>query len=216
MRPRIGLAVPSLELNGGGGGVASVARFLKNAAIRCGAYDLTLISLATSAFDRRNLSLARPDMAPRRHRLAGGMGRPAAGACGRCRRRARYRRYLPRRVLTEAVADCDILQVVCGFPPMPTRCPVSASPCQCTAPPSPRSSDAGGMPILAGFWVGGESDDPTTERIDDRALRSADAIQVMNSWMYTYTGNLNAGRDVDLRLAPPGVDAHPFCPAAHA
>ena len=49
--------------------------------------------------------------------------------------------------------------------------------------------------------------------MDDRALRSADAIQVENSWMYAYARKLNDGRDVDLRFAPPGVDARTFCPA---
>ena len=53
----------------------------------------------------------------------------------------------------------------------------------------------------------------STKRLDDHALRSVDAIQVENSWMQAYAHQLNAGRDVDLRFAPPGVDVHKFCPA---
>lgn len=52
-----------------------------------------------------------------------------------------------------------------------------------------------------------------TDRLDDRALRRADAIQVENPWMLDYARGINAGRDVDIRYAPPGVDARAFSPA---
>ncbi|MDH6185993.1 glycosyltransferase family 4 protein [Polaromonas sp. CG_23.6] len=51
-----------------------------------------------------------------------------------------------------------------------------------------------------------------TARIDDRALQSVDAIQVENPWMFDYARQLNQGRIVDLRYAPPGVDAEVFHP----
>ena len=55
-----------------------------------------------------------------------------------------------------------------------------------------------------------------TDRIDDRALRSADAIQVENAWMYEYARKLNNGREVDLVCAPPGIDARTFRPAGES
>ena len=52
-----------------------------------------------------------------------------------------------------------------------------------------------------------------TDRLDDRALRSADAIQVENLWMLDYAREINRGRnDVHIRYAPPGVDAKLFLP----
>ena len=216
MRPRIGLAVPSLELNGGGGGVASVARFLKNAIIRCGAYDLTLISLATSAFDRRSLSLVRPATWLRGATFSRGEweGLPLVHV-GAVAGEPEYRRYLPRRILTEAVADCDILQVVCGFPAYANALSGLGKPmsvqCATLARVERRRRDAHPRGFL-GWW--GSAMTQVTARMDDRALRSADAIQVVNSWMHTYSAHLNAGRDVDLRFAPPGVDAGLFRPAS--
>jgi glycosyltransferase involved in cell wall biosynthesis len=50
--------------------------------------------------------------------------------------------------------------------------------------------------------------------MDDLALRSVDAIQVMNHWMYEYARELNEGREVDLLYAPPGIDAQAFRPAS--
>lgn len=51
-----------------------------------------------------------------------------------------------------------------------------------------------------------------TDRLDDRALHEADAIQVENPWMLEYAKSLNAGRRVDLRYAPPGVDERKYRP----
>jgi glycosyltransferase involved in cell wall biosynthesis len=128
-----------------------------------------------------------------------------------------YRRYLPRRVLTEAVAQCDILQVVSGSPAYANAVcglgkPVSVH-CATRVKVERRRRDTHPSNLL-GWW--GKAMTHLTNRIDDRVLRSADAIQVMNSWMYAYASKLNDGRDVDLRLAPPGVDARIFCPAGRA
>lgn len=49
-------------------------------------------------------------------------------------------------------------------------------------------------------------------RYDDFALRSVDAIQVENPWMLEYALRVNQGREVDIRYAPPGIDAHVFHP----
>lgn len=53
-----------------------------------------------------------------------------------------------------------------------------------------------------------------TSCFDDRALRRVEAIQVMNPWMLDYARALNAGRDVDIRYAPPGIDDAVFRPLA--
>ena len=56
-KPIIGLIVSSLAE---GGGVPSVARFLKDTILRSGCYELKLISLATSSKDPCNLGIAKP------------------------------------------------------------------------------------------------------------------------------------------------------------
>ena len=69
------------------------------------------------------------------------------------------------------------------------------------------------MPIrrVGGWWRKGMT--VITDRLDDRALRSVDAIQVENPWMLDYAREINRGRsDVDIRYAPPGVDAKLFLP----
>lgn len=68
------------------------------------------------------------------------------------------------------------------------------------------SSPAG----LAGQWRKLMTD--ITDRYDDRGLRSVDAIQVENPWMLEYAERIRSGREVDIRYAPPGVDARDFHP----
>ncbi|UUZ63757.1 glycosyltransferase family 4 protein [Polaromonas sp. P1-6] len=51
-----------------------------------------------------------------------------------------------------------------------------------------------------------------TDRLDDRAMRTVDAVQVMNPWMLDYARRLNCARNFDLRYAPPGIDAEAFRP----
>ncbi len=56
-RPLIALIVPSL---GDGGGVPAVARFVKDAILRSGQFDLKLVSLAMNSVDGTHLSLLAP------------------------------------------------------------------------------------------------------------------------------------------------------------
>jgi glycosyltransferase involved in cell wall biosynthesis len=53
-----------------------------------------------------------------------------------------------------------------------------------------------------------------TSRLDDKALRRVDAIQVENLWMLKYARVINSGRMVDIRYAPPGIDTTVFRPLA--
>jgi glycosyltransferase involved in cell wall biosynthesis len=52
-----------------------------------------------------------------------------------------------------------------------------------------------------------------TDRFDDRALRSVNAIQVENPWMLEYAKRVTAGLDINVRYAHPGIDADLFRPA---
>jgi glycosyltransferase involved in cell wall biosynthesis len=126
-----------------------------------------------------------------------------------------FQRYLPREVLFRATADCDILQVVCGTPAWANSvCGIGkpvAVQCATRARAERRLRDA--YPKNAGDWWR-KAMTEITDRLDDRALKSVDAIQVENPWMLDYSNSINVGRDVDLRYAPPGVDVDAFCPLA--
>jgi glycosyltransferase involved in cell wall biosynthesis len=51
-----------------------------------------------------------------------------------------------------------------------------------------------------------------TDKLDDRALRSVDAVLVENPWMLEYASRTAEGRSVWVRYGPPGVDTRQFCP----
>jgi D-inositol-3-phosphate glycosyltransferase len=213
LKPCIGLIVPSIEHVGG---VPAVARFVMNRLLYSGRYDLKLISLATSAQDESSVGISRPGSWWRGATSSNGTweGLPFVHV-GAVAGELEFQRYLRRRVLTEAVANCDILQVVCGSPAWANAAcglgkPVSVQ-CATRAKIERRRRDAN--PVgLGGWWRKAMTE--ITDRMDDRALRSVDAILVENHWMYEYARELNEGREVDLRYAPPGIDAHTFCPAS--
>lgn len=212
MKPQIGLVVPRLQEIGGG--VSSVARFIKDTVLRSGLYELKVISLATSARDECNVSLSQPGTWRRGATVSRGTweGLPLVHV-GAVIGEVEFRRCMPRGVLAEVVTDCDILQVVCGSPAYANALsgfgkPVSVQ-CATRAKIERRLRDAKPSTGL-GWWRKAMTE--ITDRLDDRVLRSADAIQVENQWMYDYARALNSGRDVDLRYAPPGVNAGAFRP----
>ena len=213
LKPCIGLVVPSLEL---GGGVPAVAGFLKKVTLEAGRYDLKIISLATSRDDGTSTSLFRPAGWWRGATVRQGQwqGLPYTHV-GATLGDFEFQRYRSSKALRGAVAGCDILQVVCGSPAWANAVcglgkPVSMH-CATRAKVERRVRDS--QPLgLRGWWQKAMTE--ITDYLDDRALRRADAIQVMNPWMYEYAQRLNHGRAMDLRQAPPGVDARVFSPAA--
>ena len=210
-KPTIGLIVPSLSL---GGGVPSVARFVKDAIIRSDRYQLKLISLATSSIDICNLNLIQPNNWTRGAitSLDTWDDLPFIHV-GAIVGELEFQRYLPRKVLTEVIDDCDILQVVCGSAAWANAVcglgkPVAVQVAT-RAKIERRLRDANPK-NLSDWWR--KAMTLITDRLDDRALSKVDAIQVENPWMFEYTKQLNSKRNVDLRYAPPGIDAKSFHP----
>jgi D-inositol-3-phosphate glycosyltransferase len=116
--------------------------------------------------------------------------------------------------LSEAVRDCDVLQVVCGSPAWANSViglgkPVSV---QCATRAKIERRRRNAKTGALAWWR--RSMTQVTDQFEKTALRAVDAIQVENPWMLDYARSINAGRDVDLRYAPPGVDAVRFCPLA--
>lgn len=207
----IGLVVPGLML---GGGVPAVARFLRDTILCAGRLSVECISLSTSSTDNCNLRLAAPRSWMRgvtvmhddweSHRCV-----HVGAAAGELE----FQRYRPRAALTRALARCDLIQVVCGSPAWANSVVGLGKPVALhvatLAKVERRQRDAMVQhPIDR--WRGCMTS--ITSRLDDRALRRVDAIQTMNPWMTDYARDLNAGRDVDIRYAPPGVNAQSHRP----
>jgi len=210
-RPRIGVVVPFLS---NVGGVATVAEFVCETIEQSGAFDLSIVSLPSSARDPLGVGLTRPASWFRGVRTADRMwrGRPyvsvGAMAC-----ELEFQRYRPRRALTRALAGCDLVQVVTGMPapacavvglgkPVAVHC--------CTRAPIERESFHRSEGGPGRIWRRAMT--AITDRMDRAALQRADAIQVMNSWMLDYAREVNAGREKPICLIRPGVNTSRFVP----
>lgn len=210
-RTRVALVVPSLAV---GGGVPAVARFVMNVALRAERFDLQLISLSSSASDPDSVRIASPSSWRRgvSATLGHWEGQPFFHV-GAMAGEFEFQRYRSRKVLTELLADCDLIQVVSGSPAWANAVVGLGKPVALQvatrARVERRQRDATPRGML-GWWRRFMTE--ITDRMDASALRRVDAIQVENPWMFEYARSVNTGREVDLRYAPPGVDSDLFKP----
>lgn len=208
---QIGLIVPALLA---GGGVPSVARFVRKIALQSGKFRLSVVSLSSSTGDDEGVRVLSPRSWLRGVRTSAndwdGVPIVHVGAFGG---ELEFQRYRRRKALSEAVASCDILQVVCGSPAWANAVCELGKPVALQAATRARVErgrrDAQPRGALD-LWRKAMTE--VTDRMDDRALRVVDAIQVENPWMLEYARRVNVGRDVDIRYAPPGVDDTLFHP----
>lgn len=212
MTKTLALVVPSLHA---GGGVPAVARFVADAAQRDGNWRVRPISLSTSAGDAENTALRKPATWLRPPRVGlrpwRGMSVPHFGArFGELE----FQRYRRRPELAAELAHCDVIQVVSGSPAWANAVldfgkPVSLQVAtRAVVERRQRDLLASGM---RGRWRAAMTG--ITNRLDDRALGRVDAIQLENPWMLDYARQRNAARPgVDIRYAPPGIDATRFLP----
>ncbi len=208
---RLALVVPSLEL---GGGVPAVAKFVLRTAIDH-AVKVKLISLSTSSVDPANSHLRhwRSWFSGPSVRHGQWHGHPFVHL-GAAFGELEFQRYRPRSALTNALADCDVVQVVAGSPAWANAVVGCHKPIALQVATrvivERRRRDA--QPLsAAGWWRRAMT--VITDRLDDRALQRVDAIQLENPWMLDYSREINASRaQVDIRYAPPGVDTTLFCP----
>lgn len=193
-----------------------MAEFVCRAIERSGAYDLRLISLAGSARDEIGVRIASPDSWLRGVRTESGMWRGREfSRVGAFASELEFQRYQPRRALATLLADCALVQVVCGSPASAWAvCGLGKSvavQCATRAVVERRRRDATARG-LAGAWRRWMT--TFTDRLDRKALQTVDAIQVENPWMFEYANLVNRGREVLIRYAPPGVDGRRFCPGS--
>lgn len=192
----------------------AVARFIKDVALQSGRFRIKLISLATSSKDADSVLVSKPSTWLRGPRASEGIWDGLSFLhIGAMASEFEFQRYKPRLALTRSIADCDLLQVVCGTPAWAISVcglgkPVAVQ-CATRARVERRQRDAQAQGF-GGWWRKGMT--AVTDRLDDRALRLADAVQVENPWMLEYATRVNGVRQLDLRYAPPGVDADLFAP----
>jgi D-inositol-3-phosphate glycosyltransferase len=210
---KLAIVVPALD---GGGGLPSVARFVRDTAQRCGVVSPQLVSLCMSSRDHASVELRRPRSWIRGTKSRKGHWEGSEFThVGAFLSELEFQRYRPRAALSRVLADCDLIQVVCGSPawanaviglgkPIALQVATRARVERRQRDASPRR--------MAAWWRKAMTE--ITSWLDDRALRSVDAIQVENHWMLDYARQLNQGRSVDLRYAPPGVDTDLFRPLA--
>ena len=212
--PRIGVVVPALEL---GGGVPAVAEFICQTIEQSGVFDIELVSLVPGARDSLGVALTKPRSWFRGVGTEQGIwnGRPFTRV-GAFISELELARHSPRQALAELVKDCDLIQVICGSAACAwSVCglgkPVSVQ-CATRTKVERRRRDANPSGIRE-WWRKGMTE--LVDRMDDRALRAVDAVQVENPWMYDYVRRLNTGREVDVRYVPPGVNTRVFFPPHH-
>ncbi|HUR22071.1 MAG TPA: glycosyltransferase, partial [Vicinamibacterales bacterium] len=211
MRLRLALVVPNLA---GSGGVQAVGRFIKDAVLRSDRFELRVVSLPESSRDSASLRLLSPPSWPRGPEVAlaewEGLATSHIGAFAA---ELEFQRYRPRKALSHALADCDLIQVVGGFPAWANAALGLGKPVAIhfatLARLERRLRDAEPR-TAAGWWRRTMSS--VTDRMDRRALRGVDAIQVMNLQMLEYAKALNTGREVDIQYLPPGVNTEIFRP----
>ena len=181
-RPRIGLVVPALEE---GGGIAAVAEFVCDTIQQSQAFNLRIVSLAMSCRNPLSLSLTRPASWVRGVTTLEDtwQGRRFI-RIGAFASELEFQRYRPRHALCAVLADCDLVQVICGSPAFALavcglRKPVALH-CATRAVVERRARHA---------KLKGPSEEwrrwmtRITNRMDRKAMRSLDANQVINSRM---------------------------------
>lgn len=210
-RPSIALVVPSLA---GAGGVPVVARFLKNVILRSERFSLRLVSLAEGSAEPEGVRLMRPATWLRgvvvRRDEWDGLPFDHVGAFAS---ELEFQRMRPRAALRPLLESADLIQVVCGSPAWANAACGLGRPValQCaTRVRIERERRDAELRGPGGWWR--KTMTAVTDRLEDRALRRVDAIQVENPWMLDHARACNAGRDVDIRYAPPGIDTGWFVP----
>lgn len=208
--PRIAVVVPSLSEQGG---VAAVADFIVSVIERSMLYEIKIISLATSSCDESSVLLRYPRTWGKVCTSNGFWnGRPFIHI-GALLSDFEFMRYRHRSALSEQLENCDLIQLVCGNPAWALPLcglgkPVVMSCATLAKVERQRALDVGAT--LQRYWRRGMA--VVTDHLDRRALLNVDAIQTMNVWMSELAKELNMGRNVLLKFAPPGIDTLAFHP----
>ena len=209
---RIGVVVPFLFE--GIGGVPEVADFLVRTIERTSGFDYALVSLAMAATDADSVRLLEPRTWCTGVRVSDGSWRGRAFRhVGARWVEVEFQRYRPRRALARELSACDLIQVVGGSPAWALTVCGLGKPVAVQCATRARFERRRGEAIARGpkaLWCRAMTH--ITDRLEQRALRRVDAVQVENPWMFDHVVTLNRGRNAIVRLAPPGIDITQFRP----
>ena len=210
-KAKIAIVVPSISE---GGGVPTVARFIKDSILRSGEFDLKLVSLATSQADGCSVQLKKPSTWFAGVRMKEGEwdGLPYFHV-GCMASEFEFQRLKPRPLLQEVLSDCDIIQVVSGSPAWALSVtgmgkPVALQVATRAIVERRRKDRVDRGPLAWWHWLMTH----ITDKRDDEALRKVDVVQVENIWMQEYAQTIGSEHGTWVRFAPPGVDAKDFHP----
>lgn len=206
-RATIAMVVPSFE---DVGGVGSVADFLLRVLATRPDLAVRVVSLATWARDPSSLLIGDPGTWVRGARA---VAKTARGHhyvhVGAILGELETQRLAPRAVLARTLDGCDLIQVVAGVPAWATPVlglgrPVLIQAATLTGVERRARDSAGAGPQAV--WRRAMTQ--AMARLDERALRRGDAVQVENPWMATHA----AARNARVVQAPPGVDTALYRP----
>lgn len=196
------------------GGVKTVAAFLREVIRSSDRYDAKIISLAASSSDPNSRRLLSPgswlkgatvtqcDRSPDKYFHVG-------ANCAEFE----FQRYKPRRILSKLLADCDVIQVVSGSPALGLAVSGLGKPVvlqvATRAAIERRMQEIEGRGVAAAWR---RRMTKITDRLDDRAIRQADAVMVENPWMMEYCQGVANGYGTQIKYAPPGIGTGMFRP----
>lgn len=212
-KKRIAVLVPDLSEHGG---VQSIVEMVVRLIETSDQYECRIISMATSASDPMSVQLRAPATWLRgvRTETREWRGRQITHV-GCLWSEFEFMRYRPRRALTALLRDCDLVQVVCGFPAWGASIPAGLLPVANWAATRclwERSTQMKGAHNAVSMWR--KLMTRIVDRIDSRAVACADRFMVMNRLMREYAVR-KVGKPAHAVVdAPPGVDTDHFVPLA--
>jgi len=209
--PIIGLVALDIEKSGG---VKTVAEFIFRAICEFSGYRVKIISLASSASDANSsrLSSCKTWLSCPKVTISQWSGIECFHV-GANWSEFEFQRYRPRRVLSELISDCDLIQVVAGSPAVALSCVGLGKPVLlqvATRAIVERRMRASNDKGLAAIWRRAMT--KITDRLDEKAIRDVDYVMVENPWMLEYCTAIGHQSSTSVIFAPPGVDINMFSP----
>lgn len=212
-KKRIAVLAPDLSERGG---VQSIVEMVVHLIEQSDRYECRIISLGTSASDPASVQLRKPATWFRGVRAESREWRGRQIMHLGCwLSEFEFMRYRPRRALSILLEDCDLVQVIGGFPAWGASVASNAVPVvnwaatrclweRSTLLQSPHSAKALWRRLMTLL----------VDRIDARAVSHADKFMVMNPLMREFAIRGIGKPESDVVDAPPGVNTDFFAPSA--
>ena len=193
-----------------GGGVSTVARWLRSGLESTGNYSVDIHDLATSSKDAMSRRLARPKTWLRRSLSWPSGSDDGVWHWGANAVEVELMRYRPRVELTRTLRSYDLIQVVNGGPALAaavTRAGIPVVLQVASTAAWERESQLAGQARAARIWRQGMT--ALTSRVERSALRDVDMVLVLNDVMLEHVRALG---QLNVVKAPPGLDTDRFTP----